>query len=121
MPYKPTGRPPGRPRGATSIRSPDKAHKVLAGKPDLGLTADQINAAGPLDALHALMRHALRMGDMDRARAAARDLAPYMHAKAQPPLEVTLEQLHQIGELARAEAVRRGYDLDAPDPAAKPH
>jgi len=126
MPYKPTGKPPGRPRGAVATK-PRKLRAVPATgrREDLGLTAEQIAAATPADAFRALLQHALRIGDLDLARSVARDWAPYVHPRVPMAVEITPEMLRAFAELARAEAKRRGYDLTkdaaAPPANAKPN
>ena len=113
---KPTGRPPGRPKGPGKSRTAAIKQRVAV---DLGLAEDQIANATPFDAFKWLLASALRMGDVDRAREVARDWAPYLQAKAVAPLLLTEDDIRRIAAFARSEASRRGYDIETPaEPAA---
>jgi hypothetical protein len=81
---------------------------------DFGLTPEQIAVLQPIDVLALCTRHAILRGDAEAALSAAKAWAPYVHAKAQPPIELTEDDLRRIIEAARVEAARRGLKIEAP-------
>jgi hypothetical protein len=83
-----------------------------------GLTEAEIQALLPRDVFRLAMHHAVRQGDLKLARDAARDWAPYEHARVGSQTMLTPEELVRLAQLARAELKRRGMIIDRPaDPA----
>ena len=78
---KRTGRPLGS-RNKRTVWREEAAKNALAAV-RAHLTDDQIDAMDALDVMRLVMRTSVKAGDMVAALAAARDLAPFQHAKVQ--------------------------------------
>jgi len=121
MVTKPTGRPRGRPKGAPNKTTKKRIRLSRWRGARSGfatLTEEQILALVPREAFRLLLQHYVRVHDLDKIREVAKDWAPYEHARKTDQQPLTPEEIRQLGNLARSEASRRGYDLkDAPGPA----
>lgn len=127
MPYKPTGRPRGRPsknpieaakrKVAIEQSVAKRLHNAQFVAEVFNVTDAEALAFRPKDLFPRLVLVAIKAGDHQELRALARDWAPYEHARVTEH-QLTPEEIRQLGNMARSEASRRGYDLtDTPGPA----
>lgn len=140
---KPTGRPRGRPpksdalktvlsqlRPAISKEARTRAEaaaetaKIQADEratkqADIwaSIQSDQVDKMLPMDIFRFLAKLAFAAKDEDQLHKVARDWGPYEHAKKTDGPILTPDELRILGNLARAETSRRGYD----GPAAPGH
>lgn len=121
MPYKPTGKPRGRPPKDKVASQEAKAAKeriigaTLRNAPHMGrvfagLTDEQIDAMPAHELMRRLARVAIRAKDDRMLLTVAQTLLPYELAR-KTDASLTPEEIRHAIDVARSETARRGYDL----------
>jgi hypothetical protein len=99
----------GRAKGALNRK--DRLHQqaLAAAIIAAALTPEQLAELSPLEVMRAIMRHRFGAGDYDGALAAAREAAPYVHAKlSSAEVKVSATVTASDDELAREITVIEG-------------